>query len=64
MNLSKKTKPQLVYLIHKLLRDNVALREELDSITDRVVPFIAEYDVPKGHTVMVRVPKRFKVSES
>lgn len=62
MSLAKKKKSELIAMVRELARQNDEMRRELDSITDHVVPYIAEYDVARGQTVMVRVPKRFKVS--
>lgn len=64
MSILKKKKSELIAIVRELARQNQELRRELDSIADHVVPYIAEYDVPKGETVMVRMPKRFKVSEA
>lgn len=49
-------------MVRELAQKNDDMRRELDSISDDIVPYIAERDIPKGKTVMVRVPKRFKVS--
>lgn len=62
MSLVKKKKSELIAMVRELAQQNQELRRELNTITGHVVPYTAEYDVPKGHTVMVRVPKRFKVS--
>lgn len=62
--MSRATKAMLQRRVTDLTRLYNELAREVNSLSDEMVPFTAERDMRQGDTVMVRIPRRYRVRNS